>query len=125
MQVAYHYIENSITHFIRRINRCISYGCANGQVEPFVDHDAFVQWSAMQDASFIEPDCHDGTNKHPDGGKWLQKDKGNRMIWSKANVSETFNTAVCLSLKDYTRHWAAYYDGGSYQENCSWLVMSD
>jgi hypothetical protein len=37
MQVAHHYyFENGITHFTRRINKCISMACANGEVAPFV-----------------------------------------------------------------------------------------
>ncbi|KAF5341570.1 hypothetical protein D9758_014054 [Tetrapyrgos nigripes] len=54
MQVAHHYFENGITHFTRRINKCISYGCANGEVAPFVGHNAFLSWKAVQDASFVE-----------------------------------------------------------------------
>jgi Glycosyl transferase family group 2 len=56
MQVANHYFENGITHFTQRINKCISLGCANGEVAPFVGHNAFLRWSAMQDASFYEDD---------------------------------------------------------------------
>lgn len=61
MQVAHHYFENGIAHFTRRINRCISMGmlkqytnsrflnhffpsslaCANGEVAPFVGHNAY------------------------------------------------------------------------------------
>ena len=31
-----HYFEDNITHFIHRINKCISLGCSNGQVAPFI-----------------------------------------------------------------------------------------
>ncbi|KAF8063260.1 glycosyl transferase family group 2-domain-containing protein [Lyophyllum atratum] len=55
MQVAYHYFENGITHFTRRINRCISLGCANGEVTLFVGQNAFLRWSAVQDAAFVDP----------------------------------------------------------------------
>ncbi|KAG5715153.1 hypothetical protein E4T56_gene20949, partial [Termitomyces sp. T112] len=68
MQVAHHYFENGITHFTRRINRCISLGCANGEVAPFVGHNAFLRWSAVQDAAFVDP--VDGKKKQ----------------WSEANV---------------------------------------
>ncbi|KAF5368146.1 hypothetical protein D9615_010183 [Tricholomella constricta] len=34
MQVAHHYFEDGIMHFTRRINKCISLGCANGEVAP-------------------------------------------------------------------------------------------
>ncbi|EGO22976.1 hypothetical protein SERLADRAFT_409474 [Serpula lacrymans var. lacrymans S7.9] len=43
------------THFTRRINKCISIGCANGEVTPFVWHDAFLRWTALQGAAFIDP----------------------------------------------------------------------
>ncbi|KAF8056931.1 glycosyl transferase family group 2-domain-containing protein [Lyophyllum atratum] len=55
MQVAYHYFENGITHFTRRINWCISLGCANGEVTLFVGQNAFLRWSAVQDAAFVDP----------------------------------------------------------------------
>jgi Glycosyl transferase family group 2 len=71
MQVVYHYFENDIAHFTRRINKCISMACANGEVAPFVGHNAFLHWSALQDAAF--EDAGDG-NK----------------IRSETNVSEDF-----------------------------------
>lgn len=94
MQVAHHYFENGITHFTRRINKCISFGCANGEVAPFVGHNAFLRWSAMQDASFID-------NSEEDGGG-----RGQRKIWSEANVSEDFDMALRLLLKGYTLRYA-------------------
>ncbi|KIL67128.1 hypothetical protein M378DRAFT_329332 [Amanita muscaria Koide BX008] len=106
MQVAHHYFENGITHFTRRINRCISFGCANGEVAPFVGHNAFLRWSAMQDASFI--DELDGKNK----------------IWSEANVSEDFNMALRLLLNGYTLRWATYSDGG-FKEGVSLTVVDE
>ncbi|KAH8116831.1 glycosyl transferase family group 2-domain-containing protein [Phellopilus nigrolimitatus] len=94
MQVAHHYFENGIAHFTRRINRCISMACANGEVAPFVGHNAFLRWSAIQDAAFI--DEADGVKK----------------IWSEANVSEDFDMALRLQLKGYIIRWAAYSNGG-------------
>ncbi|PSS08906.1 hypothetical protein PHLCEN_2v3396 [Hermanssonia centrifuga] len=94
MQVAHHYFENGIAHFTRRINKCISLGCANGEVAPFVGHNAFLRWSALQDAAFIDPD--DGVKK----------------IWSESNVSEDFDMALRLQLKHYIIRWATYSDGG-------------
>ncbi|KAJ8496374.1 hypothetical protein ONZ51_g1171 [Trametes cubensis] len=94
MQVAHHYFENGIAHFTRRINKCISMGCANGEVAPFVGHNAFLRWSALQDAAFVDP--ADGKKK----------------IWSEANVSEDFDMALRLQLSGYIIRWAAYSDGG-------------
>ncbi|KIP04001.1 hypothetical protein PHLGIDRAFT_94051 [Phlebiopsis gigantea 11061_1 CR5-6] len=94
MQVANHYFENGIAHFTRRINRCISLGCANGEVAPFVGHNAFLRWSAVQDAAFVDP--ADGLTK----------------IWSESNVSEDFDMALRLQLKGYIIRWATYSLGG-------------
>jgi cellulose synthase/poly-beta-1,6-N-acetylglucosamine synthase-like glycosyltransferase len=106
MQVANHYFENGITHFTRRINKCISYGCANGEVAPFVGHNAFLRWSAMQDAAFIDPE------------------DGIRKIWSEANVSEDFDMALRLLLGGYTLRWATYSQGG-FKEGVSLTVVDE
>jgi hypothetical protein len=81
MQVAHHYFENGIAHFTRRINKCISMACANGEVAPFVGHNAFLRWSALQDAAF------------EDAG-----DDNKKKIWSETNVSEDFDMALRLQV---------------------------
>jgi len=103
MQVAHHYFENGIAHFTRRINKSISIGCANGEVAPFVGHNAFLRWSALQDAAFIDP--ADGKKK----------------IWSESNVSEDFDMALRLQLKRYSIRWATYSKGG-FKEGVSLTV---
>ncbi|TFK36441.1 glycosyl transferase family group 2-domain-containing protein [Crucibulum laeve] len=106
MQVAHHYFENGITHFTRRINKCISLGCANGEVAPFVGHNAFLRWSAVQDAAFIDPA------------------DGKRKQWSEANVSEDFDLALRLLLNGYTLRWATYSNGG-FKEGVSLTVVDE
>jgi cellulose synthase/poly-beta-1,6-N-acetylglucosamine synthase-like glycosyltransferase len=103
MQVAHHFFENGISHFTRRINKCISMGCANGEIAPFVGHNAFLRWSAIQDAAFIDP--ADGLKK----------------MWSESNVSEDFDMALRLQLKGYIIRWATYSDGG-FKEGVSLTV---
>lgn len=83
MQVVHHYFENGIAFFTRRINKCISMACANGEVAPFVGHNAFLRWQALQDAAFVDP--ADGKQK----------------IWSESNVSEDFDMALRLQLRGY------------------------
>lgn len=80
MQVAHHFFENGIAHFTRRINKSISMATANGEVAPFVGHNAFLRWSAVQDAAFIDP--ADGISK----------------MWSESNVSEDFDMALRLQV---------------------------
>ncbi|KAH8830090.1 glycosyl transferase family group 2-domain-containing protein [Flagelloscypha sp. PMI_526] len=103
MQVVHNYFENGITHFTRRINKCISMACANGEVAPFVGHNAFLRWSAMQDASFIDP--ADGVRK----------------IWAEDRVSEDFDVALRLLLKGYIIRWSTYSRGG-FREGVSLTV---
>ena len=118
MQVAHHYFENGITHFTRRINKAISFGCANGEIAPFVGHNAFLRWSALQDAAFVDTD---GVTK----------------IWSENNVSEDFDIALRLQvslpcryesrdmdrvqLAGYVIRWATYSEGG-FKEGVSLTV---
>jgi membrane glycosyltransferase len=68
--------------------------CANGEVAPFVGHNAFLRWKAIQDAAFIDP--ADGQEK----------------IWSEANVSEDFDMALRVQLRGYIVRWATYSNGG-------------
>lgn len=103
IQVAHHFFENGIAHFTRRINKCISMGCANGEVAPFVGHNAFLRWSALQDAQFVDP--ADSVSK----------------IWSESNVSEDFDMALRLQLKGYIIRWSTYSEGG-FKEGVSLTV---
>ncbi|EDQ99846.1 uncharacterized protein LACBIDRAFT_192205 [Laccaria bicolor S238N-H82] len=103
MQVAHHYFENGIAYFTKRINRCISMACANGEVAPFMGHNAFLRWKAIQDALFVDP--VDGKEK----------------IWSESNVSEDFDMALRLMLKGYIIRWATY-SKGAFKEGVSLSV---
>lgn len=109
MQVANHYFENGIAYFTRRINRCISMACANGEVAPFVGHNAFVRWKALQDAAFV--DVHDKEAKA----------RGEEKIWSESNVSEDFDMALRLLKRGYDIRWATYSNGG-FKEGVSLTV---
>jgi hypothetical protein len=92
MQVANHYFENGIAHFTRRINKCISMACANGEVAPFVGHNAFLRWSAIQDVIF-EDASH------------------TRRVWSETNVSEDFDMALRLIVRVSRMIVAPHPDG--------------
>ncbi|KAF8577758.1 hypothetical protein K439DRAFT_1639454 [Ramaria rubella] len=94
MQVAHHYFENGVAYFTRRINHCISAATANGEIAPFMGHNAFLRWTAVQDAAFVDP--VDGKTK----------------FWSEAHVSEDFDMSLRLQLKGYVIRWATYSNGG-------------
>ncbi|KAF8525029.1 glycosyl transferase family group 2-domain-containing protein [Hysterangium stoloniferum] len=93
MQVAHHWFENGLAYFTRRINHCISAACANGEVSPFVGHNAFLRWSAIQDAAFTDSD-------------------GKTKFWSEEHVSEDFDMSLRLQIKGYIIRWATYSMGG-------------
>ena len=40
MQVVGHFFENGITHFTEMINSAIGFCTANGEIAPFVGHNA-------------------------------------------------------------------------------------
>ncbi|KAL0953507.1 hypothetical protein HGRIS_004733 [Hohenbuehelia grisea] len=89
MQVAHHYFENAIAYFTRRVNQSITMACANGEIAPFVGHNAFLRWSAMQEAAFVDAD-------------------GKKKYWSEAHVSEDFDMAMRLQVRGYIVRWATY-----------------
>ncbi|WRT65029.1 uncharacterized protein IL334_001971 [Kwoniella shivajii] len=100
MQVVGHFFENGITSFTTRINTAISFCAANGEVAPFVGHNAFLRWAAIQDASFIDAD------------------DGIRKCWSESHVSEDFDQALRCQMRGWSLRWAAYSNGG-FQEGVS------
>ncbi|KAE9409847.1 hypothetical protein BT96DRAFT_953206 [Gymnopus androsaceus JB14] len=104
---AHHYFENGIAYFTRRINRCISMACANGEIAPFVGHNAFLRWRAIQDAAFSDP---------ADNNR-ITKEK----MWSESNVSEDFDMALRLLGRGYDIRWATYSNGG-FKEGVSLTV---
>ena len=101
MQVVNNYFENGITFFTNLTYSAMRYGAANGDVAPFVGHNAFLRWSALQDVAFEE----DGVNK----------------FWSEAHVSEDFDMALQLQIKGYTTRLAAWADDG-FKEGVSLTV---
>ncbi|KAH9975273.1 glycosyl transferase family group 2-domain-containing protein [Lactifluus volemus] len=102
MQVAHHYFENGIAYFTRRINKTISLTCSNGEVAPFVGHNAFLRWQAVQDAAFIDRD-------------------GKEKIWSESHVSEDFDLSMRLQMRGYIIRWATY-SKGAFKEGVSLTV---
>ncbi|KAI0246509.1 glycosyl transferase family group 2-domain-containing protein [Lactifluus subvellereus] len=107
MQVAHwhHYFENGIAHFTRRINKCISMACANGEVAPFVGHNAFLRWSALQDAAF--EDSGDDNKMCPRTSTWP-------CVFRSVSSGRA---KYCLSdhrvqLEGYIIRWSTYSEGG-------------
>src|SRR5436305_14844252 len=81
MQVVGDYFENAITWFTNNIYAAIRVSIASGEVAPFVGHNAFLRWQAVQSAAV--PDETDGTEK----------------FWSESHVSEDFDMALRLQIQ--------------------------
>jgi hypothetical protein len=60
MNVTTSFFELGITYFTNLIYTAIQFGVANGDVAPFVGHNAILRWSALQDISYNE----DGVEKY-------------------------------------------------------------
>lgn len=101
MQISHNYFENGITFFTNLIYTAIKYGVANGDVAPFVGHNAMLRWSAVQDVAFET----DGVLK----------------FWSESHVSEDFDMALRLQIKGYITRLAAWA-GDGFKEGVSLTV---
>lgn len=101
MQIVHNYFENGITFFTNLIYSAIRYGVANGDVAPFVGHNAVLRWSALQRVAFQEDD--------------------RIKFWSEASVSEDFDMALRLQITGYITRLAAWA-GDGFKEGVSLTV---
>jgi cellulose synthase/poly-beta-1,6-N-acetylglucosamine synthase-like glycosyltransferase len=92
MNVTKNYFEMGITFFTNLIYSAIRYGVANGDVAPFVGHNAILRWSALQDVAY--------------------EDEGKTKFWSEPHVSEDFDMALRLQIKGYITRLAAWAGDG-------------
>ncbi|OAL57268.1 hypothetical protein IQ07DRAFT_528002 [Pyrenochaeta sp. DS3sAY3a] len=106
MNVTDSFFERGITFFTNMIYTMIRFAVANGDVAPFVGHNAFLRWSAVQEVSY---QCgHDHCEK----------------FWSESTVSEDFDMTLRLQSEGYHTRLAAYMDDG-YKEGVSLTVYDE
>lgn len=105
MQVVWTYFENGITFFTNLIYTAIRYGVSNGDVAPFVGHNAILRWSAVQDVAF-----HD--------------EEGVEKFWSESHVSEDFDIALRMQVSGYLVRLAAWA-GDGFKEGVSLTVYDE
>ncbi|KXH66949.1 hypothetical protein CSAL01_02320 [Colletotrichum salicis] len=105
MRVSDSFFEKAVTWFTQMIYTIITFAVANGDISPFVGHNAILRWSALQDAaSYME----DGYEK----------------FWSESHVSEDFDMALRLQTSGYTIRYGAY-TGDGFQEGVSLTVYDE
>ena len=104
MNVSDTFFEMGITFFTNLIYTAIRFAVANGDVAPFVGHNAILRWSAIQDISYET----DGIEK----------------FWSESTVSEDFDMALRLQTVGYLVRLGAYTNDG-FKEGVSLTVYDE
>ncbi|ORY19790.1 glycosyl transferase family group 2-domain-containing protein [Clohesyomyces aquaticus] len=104
MQVVNNAFENGITYFTDLVYTSIQYAVGNGDCAPFVGHNTFIRWKAIQSISFQE----DGRTK----------------FWSEDHVSEDFDVSLRLQINNFVVRLATYHDGG-FKEGVSLTVYDE
>lgn len=105
MQVQNDFFENGITFFTNLIYSAIRYTVSNGDVAPFVGHNAILRWSAIQQVSYQDEDNYD-------------------KFWSESHVSEDFDMALRLQCNHFIirlANWA----GDGFKEGVSLTVYDE
>ncbi|CZR53718.1 uncharacterized protein PAC_03598 [Phialocephala subalpina] len=104
MQVANNVFENGITYFTNLIYVSIQFAVGNGDCAPFVGHNAFLRWKAVQSVSY-------------------QRD-GQTIFWSDDHVSEDFDMSLRLQMNNFIVRLATYHEGG-FKEGVSLTVYDE
>lgn len=106
LQVSFDYFENAITWFTHYIYRSITLCAAGGDVAPFVGHNAFIRWTAVQEIVQDTPGS--------DYKTW----------WSEEHVSEDFEMALKLQILGYVVRLAGYTNG-EFEEGVSLTIYDE
>ncbi|KAK3351747.1 glycosyl transferase family group 2-domain-containing protein [Neurospora tetraspora] len=105
MQVSWDYFENGITFFTNLVYTAIRFSIGSGEVAPFVGHNAFLRWQAVQDVGVPEPNDYTA-------------------YWSESHVSEDFDIALRLQIKGSIVRIASYH-GTQFQEGVSLTIYDE
>ncbi|KAL8745961.1 MAG: hypothetical protein Q9190_001958 [Brigantiaea leucoxantha] len=105
MQVVNTYFENGITFFTNLIYSAIKYTVSNGDVAPFVGHNAILRWAAIQQVSYEDED-------------------GYEKFWSESHVSEDFDMSLRLQCNGFIIRLAGWA-GEGFKEGVSLTVYDE
>jgi hypothetical protein len=105
MNVTSSFFEKGITFFTNLVYTAIQFAVANGDIAPFVGHNAVLRWSAIQDIAYTEDNVE----------KW----------WAETTVSEDFDMALRLQSKGYDLRFSAYFGSEGFQEGVSLTVYDE
>ncbi|RMY74176.1 hypothetical protein D0862_14158 [Hortaea werneckii] len=107
MNITDSFFERGITFFTNLVYTQIRYAVANGDVAPFVGHNAIMRWTAMQEIAY---DAIDGDEREK--------------YWSEETVSEDFDMALRLQTAGYIVRLGGY-TGDGYKEGVSLTVYDE
>ncbi|KAK2594926.1 hypothetical protein QQS21_007374 [Conoideocrella luteorostrata] len=105
MQITRDYFENGITYFTNLIYSSIRFCIGSGEVAPFVGHNAFIRWQAIQDVGVAE-------------------ETGYIPYWSESHVSEDFDIALRLQMAGNIIRVADYHDN-AFKEGVSLTIYDE
>ncbi|KAG0651997.1 hypothetical protein D0Z07_1157 [Hyphodiscus hymeniophilus] len=105
MKISDTFFENGIAFFTDLIYSAICYTVANGDVSPFVGHNAILRWSALQEVSYEDED-------------------GYEKFWSESHVSEDFDMSLRLQVAGYIIRLGSY-TGNGFKEGVSLTVYDE
>lgn len=106
MNVTTSFFEKGITFFTNLIYTQIRFSVANGDVAPFVGHNAVLRWNALQHIAY---EC---------------KVDSREKYWSEETVSEDFDMSLRLQTEHYVVRLAAY-QGDGFKEGVSLNVYDE
>ncbi|KMQ48021.1 Nucleotide-diphospho-sugar transferase domain-containing protein [Trichophyton rubrum] len=104
MQVVGDYFENGITFFTNLIYSSIRFAVGSGETAPFVGHNAFLRWKAVQSVG--------------------KPDDGYVAYWSESHVSEDFDIALRLQIAGDIVRLASYH-GDEFKEGVSLTIYDE
>ena len=103
-QVVHNYWEDCMAYFTLFVSEAMKFMTAGGDVAPFIGHNAFLRWSAMQELTYTVGDHR----------KW----------WSETHVSEDFELSMKLQNLGYCVRMAGY-SKGEFKEGVSLTVYDE
>jgi hypothetical protein len=106
MQVVNNVFEDGITYFTDLIYNSIQFAVGNGDCAPFVGHNTFIRWAALQSIS------------------WYDEEDKCTKFWSDSHVSEDFDVSLRMQMNDFIVRLACYHDGG-FKEGVSLTVYDE
>ncbi|KAJ8107984.1 hypothetical protein OPT61_g8490 [Boeremia exigua] len=106
MQVSWDWFENGIAYLTNLVYSSIRFAIGSGETAPFVGHNAFLRWEAVQDVA-----------GPPDSEGYVR-------FWSDSSVSEDFDMALRLQINGSIIRLASYH-GGGFKEGISLSIFDE